>query len=503
MTTADAAVASSAQAPWGRWLGRASVAALVVAPMLILGKLQSDPTIDVHLHDDAQHFTITTNIALVAAVVALLVARIALEIRHYGTLLVALGFMSLAGIFVVHGLATPTVLMVGELKEFGAGLIVATSAQLSLLVPGLIFAVRQTPLVAALERSPVTPRWLVAITAVVLLAYGVVSLTWPAEIGQMYATAVGVTDVAVYDAKGSYADYAPWVSGVALAVIAIYGFNALRQAQSYLRSRLPTQGALAVSFVLLGEAQVAMLVGDTWSLSWWGYHTLMGVATLLAIGALFVELDRRRGLERFLPPNVVERVIVGDRLSLEGQRRTATILFTDLRGSTALAEHATPEAAVATVNAYLRVMARAVIDEGGILDKFTGDGLMAIFGAMADPATGAQAAAGASVRMRTDLAALNADRSARGEPTVGYGVGIHTGEVVLGAVGLPERSDYTAMGDTVNTAARMEQLTKELGTEVVLSAATGSLLDSAVATRPLGTVQVKGRTEPVEVFALA
>src|SRR5262249_17241243 len=150
-------------------------------------------------------------------------------------------------------------------------------------------------------------------------------------------------------------------------------------------------------------------------------------------------------------------------------RRTATILFTDLRGSTTLAERVPPEAAVATVNAYLRAMARAVIDEGGILDKFTGDGLMSIFGAMADPTTGATAAARAALRMRTDIAALNAERTARGEPTMEYGVGINTGDVVLGAIGLPERSDYTAMGDTVNTAARMESLTKELHVDVVVS----------------------------------
>jgi adenylate cyclase len=229
----------------------------------------------------------------------------------------------------------------------------------------------------------------------------------------------------------------------------------------------------------------------------------MGAATVLAIGALFLELDRRRGLERFLPPTVVERVVTGDHLSLEGERRTATILFTDLRGSTALAERSTPEVAVATVNAYLRAMARAVIDEGGILDKFTGDGLMAIFGAMADPASGAAAAARAAVRMRSDIAAINADRAARGEPTIGYGVGINTGEVVLGEVGLPERSDYTAMGDTVNTAARMESLTKELGADVVVSEATAAHLDGSVALRPLGGATVKGKSAAIAVFTLA
>jgi class 3 adenylate cyclase len=90
--------------------------------------------------------------------------------------------------------------------------------------------------------------------------------------------------------------------------------------------------------------------------------------------ALFIELDRRRGLERFLPPNVVERVLQGDPLRLEGERLTVTILFADLRGSTALAERLAPEQVVAVLNTYLRVMAKSVIDAGGILDKFLGDG---------------------------------------------------------------------------------------------------------------------------------
>src|SRR5437868_7840888 len=146
----------------------------------------------------------------------------------------------------------------------------------------------------------------------------------------------------------------------------------------------------------------------------------MAWAAVRALGALFLALDRRRGLERFLPPNVVERVLQGDPLRLEGERQTVTILFADLRGSTALAERLAPEDVVAVINAYVRVMARSVIDAGGILDKFTGDGLMAIFGAMGDATHGAAAATRAALTMRERLAALNAERAARGEPVVRF-----------------------------------------------------------------------------------
>jgi adenylate cyclase len=229
----------------------------------------------------------------------------------------------------------------------------------------------------------------------------------------------------------------------------------------------------------------------------------MLAAVVIALVALFVELDRRRGLERFLPPNVVERVIQGDPLRLEGERQTVTILFADLRGSTALAERLAPEEIVSVLNTYLRVMARCVIDSGGILDKFLGDGLMAIFGAMGDPTHGADAATQAALAMRTQLEALNVDRGARREPVVLFGVGVHTGDVVLGAVGLPERSDYTAIGDTVNTASRMESLTKEFQVDAVISSATAELLDGAgAALRPLGEAQIRGKVATVRVFTL-
>src|SRR5205814_8335332 len=101
-----------------------------------------------------------------------------------------------------------------------------------------------------------------------------------------------------------------------------------------------------------------------------------------AMGSLVLELDRRRGLKIYLPSTVVERVIQGYPLRLEGERQTVTILFTDLRGSTSLAERLTPEQTIAAVNAYLRVMARCVIDQGGLLDQFTGDGVLAFFRAV-------------------------------------------------------------------------------------------------------------------------
>jgi adenylate cyclase len=122
---------------------------------------------------------------------------------------------------------------------------------------------------------------------------------------------------------------------------------------------------------------------------------------------------------------------------------------------------------------------------------------------MTDGPSGARAAAGAALDMRAGIDALNAERARTGARVLKHGVGLHFGEVVLGAIGLPERSDYTAMGDTVNTASRMESLCKEFGVDAVLSADIAAQLDASTPLRPLGEATVKGKPRPITVFTLA
>ena len=484
-------------------------AAMVVAlsPSALLSFLLANPAADVDLNVPLEHFVVTSNVSIVAGAVGLLVARSAIQLRQFRALLVALGFLSMAAIFAVHGLSTPGILERGT-READAGLVTGVSAQLALWAAAVLFALRYTPLADALGRRVGARAFAVAVSCA-LAGYAAVGLGWPEALG-------GLARLLLVGAGGSYsydyaapsaasndgAGYLPYLA-VATTVLLLL-FATYRQGAEYLRGRQPMQGALAAAFLLLAQAQVSQLLGPLWKLSWWEYHGLMLAATVLALGAIFVELDRRRGLERFLPPNVVSRVIAGDALRLAGERHEATILFADLRGSTALAERLEPEAVVDVLNAYLRAMATCVIAEGGILDKFLGDGLMAIFGAMDDGRNGAAAAARTALRLRRSLAELTAERAARGEPTVEFGVGMHTGLVVLGAIGLPERSDFTAIGDTVNTASRMESLCKALEADVVLSADTAALLaTSGIALRPLGAATVRGKALPLEIFTLA
>jgi len=485
---------------------------LVLSPTVLLALLLGDVQRNSPVFIPVEHFVITTNVSIVALLVAIFVARAALDAGHYRSVLIAVGFLCMAGIFMVHGMSTPDVLQRGD-KKADAGLVVGVSAQLALWTSALFFALRYTAAAPWLERR-VPARALMSIVTVLIGAYAVVAIGWPAAFGGVARwILVGGGAYANYDPStyGSAGYDPPDIYGgaglmpflVSGSVIALYGFAAWAQGRDYLRTRLPMQGALAASYVLLAQAQLSQFLGPVWTPSWWEYHGLMFAATVLALGALFLELDRRRGLERFLPPTVVERVIGGDPLRLEGERQTVTILFADLRGSTALAEKLSPEQVISAVNAYLRVMARSVIDAGGILDKFTGDGLMAIFGAMGDPAHGAPAAARAALAIRANVAALNTERARAGEPVVLFGVGMHTGDVVLGAIGLPERSDYTAMGDAVNTASRMESLTKEFKVDAVLSAATaGYLRDDGVELRSLGEAHVRGKSEALSIYTL-
>ena len=474
----------------------------VGAPLALFAYLQANPTANLDLTSPVEHFVITTNVAVLAFFAAVLVARAALQLKQYRTLLVALGFGSIGGIFAVHGLATPGVLLRGDPNDALA--VVALSAQLAILVPALLFAIRHTSAVERLERL-VPARALVAIVVGGILIYAAIALSVPSAVGVLLRSILpsfsgGYVGHAGNNGLGT-SDIAILIPG--LIAIALFLFSAVRQGQEFLRSRLPLQGALVASYLLLAQTQISMTLGQLWTLAWWEYHGLMLAAVAIALVALFIELDRRRGLERFLPPTVVERVLQGDTLRLEGDRRTVTVVFTDLRGSTALADSLDPESVVAIVNTYLRTMARAVVDRGGIIDKFTGDGLMAIFGAIGDTSTGVRAAAGAALDMRAAIGALNTERTAMGAPVLKHGVGLHVGEVVLGAIGLPERSDYTAMGDTVNTASRMESLCKEFGVDAVLSADIAGQLDGTVALRPLGEATVKGKTLPITVFTLA
>ncbi|MBS2026708.1 MAG: PAS domain-containing protein [Deltaproteobacteria bacterium] len=205
---------------------------------------------------------------------------------------------------------------------------------------------------------------------------------------------------------------------------------------------------------------------------------------------------------RYVSRDLVTRLLSrsGEPLGLEGERRTCTVLFADIRGFTGIAEHLPPEALHRLLNDYLHVMVESIVEQGGFIDKFVGDKVMALFTGPRSDADSAHAAIEAARAILVRIAAQNASRVGGGERPIEVGIGINTGPVVVGNVGDEARMDFTAIGDAVNVADRLQSLAK--GAEILVGGMTASLVQGKVAFEDRGAQQVKGRAAPVPVHAV-
>jgi adenylate cyclase len=217
------------------------------------------------------------------------------------------------------------------------------------------------------------------------------------------------------------------------------------------------------------------------------------------------KLRTRRTLERYVSKNLVKEVLENPGSyysSLRGVRVPATILFSDLIGFTTLSEKADPEALVAQLNEYLSGMTSVVFSNGGTLDKFIGDAIMAVWGNVRSlgMAQDAKNCARAALAMRRELGQLNQKWREEGRMGLGMGIGINQGEVIVGNVGSHERMDPTVIGDSVNLASRLEGLTRVYGVDILVGASAAELVRDEVHLRSVARVQVKGKSKPVDVF---
>jgi adenylate cyclase len=207
---------------------------------------------------------------------------------------------------------------------------------------------------------------------------------------------------------------------------------------------------------------------------------------------------------RYVTQQVADEILAG-RVRLGGERRTATVLFSDIRGFTTLSEQLTPEEVVAFLNEFLEMMVDCVLEHGGVLDKFIGDAVLAVFGVPVSRGSveaDARAAVACARAMGERLAVLNEARVAAGKAPIRIGIGVHTGELVAGNIGSPRRMQYTVIGDTVNVGSRLESLTKDHHRRTLLSGATAGLVGDSVPLVALGTATVRGRQEPLALFGL-
>jgi adenylate cyclase len=209
----------------------------------------------------------------------------------------------------------------------------------------------------------------------------------------------------------------------------------------------------------------------------------------------------KRAFSRYVAREVVEEVLKDpEQLQLKGERREVTVLFCDVRGFTPMSERLTPEQVVSLLNDFYTLMIEITFKHDGTLDKFLGDGVMAVFGApMAHP-DHALSAARAALAMQAGMERLSAARVAAGTEPIVIGIGINAGEVVAGTVGTEDRMEYTVIGDNVNLASRLTSNAKP--GQILMSRRTLELTRMAVEVRPLGPIRVKGKDEEIEAFEL-
>jgi adenylate cyclase len=202
---------------------------------------------------------------------------------------------------------------------------------------------------------------------------------------------------------------------------------------------------------------------------------------------------------KYMTSSVMDHLMAG-KVALGGESLEVTILFTDIRSFTTLSERMDPQQLVGLLNEYFTEMVGIVMDEDGVVDKYIGDAIMAVFGAPVPKPEDAVNAVRAAVHMRKALRHLNDRLAERGISPLRTGIGIHTGPVVAGNIGSERRMEYTVIGDAVNLASRLESNTKELGVNVLISEDTYERVKHTIVSRPVREITVKGRKQPVMTY---
>ncbi len=228
-------------------------------------------------------------------------------------------------------------------------------------------------------------------------------------------------------------------------------------------------------------------------------QTAVTVETIKGHKRLAREEVARANYSRFMPEYVVKQMLENpNSFKLGGANETITLLFADIRGFTAFAETETPERVVALLNRYFSAMSEIIFENGGTLDKYIGDGIMAIFGAPKPSPKDADNAVKTAIEMQQRLVKLNIELKADDFPEIAAGIGLHTGIATIGYIGSEQRSEYTAIGDTVNLASRLESSAK--GGQILISEATGKACTDTFKIKKREPLTVKNRLQPVSLF---
>ncbi len=228
-------------------------------------------------------------------------------------------------------------------------------------------------------------------------------------------------------------------------------------------------------------------------------QTAVAVETIKAHKRLAREEVARANYSRFMPEYVVKELLEKpDSFKLGGVNQTITVLFADIRGFTSFSEEQNPERVVGLLNSYFSAMTEIIFEHRGTLDKYIGDGLMALFGAPSASKKDPDNAVKTAIAMQKRIKTLNKELKAEGYPEISIGIGLHTGVATVGYIGSEQRSEYTAIGDTVNLASRLESNAK--GGQILISEATGKACNETFQIRKCEPLRVKNRLQPVSLF---
>ena len=223
-------------------------------------------------------------------------------------------------------------------------------------------------------------------------------------------------------------------------------------------------------------------------------------ASLDSMAAGLRERDRvKEVFGRYIATQVSDKILKGD-VNLGGEAREVTILFSDIRNFTSMSEDMAPQQVVAFLNAYFSEMVEAVFEQEGVLDKFLGDGLMAVFGSLGDQPDHALRAVRAALRMKALLGKINGERAVEGKPPIAIGVGIHTAEVIVGNIGSTRRLEYTVIGDGVNTSSRVQALNKEFGTTILITETTFDAVQEEFECRAMPDTRIRGKHRALKFY---
>ncbi len=435
---------------------------LLLLPLVGLVLLIAMPRLDAEWRHQPSHFWLVLSAAAVNVALAYGTGAAARRRGDARVFLVSLAFLSSAGFLGLHALATPGVL----LDAPNAGFTIATPIGLAL---ASVFAVASSADLD-LRRSQAVMRHsgLIQWTLIaVMVAWAVASLT-----------RFGPLDDPTVTERASGALVVMAVGSVALYLVAVVRYL-----------RIPHHGAsslplsLAAAFTLLAEAMVAVVLGRDWHVSWWEWHLLMLAAFVLVAVAAQRSWRDERWVGLYLPETA-------------SAQREISVVFADLAGFTAYSETHTPQQVSAMLNAYYTEAIPPVVKRfGGEVDRLVGDALMATFNSRGDQPDHAQRAAGAALAIQEATGAL----AARFPDWPRFRAGVNSGEVAVGVLGTTGGRTFTAVGDAVNVAARIEGLAP-VG-QVAISTETLRRLTGAHV-EPMGAFEVKGRSDHVEAFRL-